>query len=159
VARHRGRATAAGGEPQLLGGTFAADDDTFYVTGAVGQTTWLMKGSISTRTLVSLRTDAECPALSPDGTKARLQEAPSAMRRPGVWRLAVLVPETNTETLLAETRSVDDQVEWLDNDHVLYQVRDRQRRDDHRHLECLQPTGTGNSEVFIPEASVPAVVR
>ena len=47
------------------GVTFASDDDTFYVTVASGGTTWLMKGSLSAKKLTSMRTDAECPSLSP----------------------------------------------------------------------------------------------
>jgi len=140
------------------GGTFATDDDTFYVTGAVGQTTWLMKGSISKHSLVSLRTDAECPALSPDGTrlgyKKRLGNA-----TPGVWRLAVLDLTTNTETLLSETRSVDDQVEWLDNDHILYQVPRSGSDATITDIWSVPADGTGTPEVFLPEASSPAVVR
>ena len=140
------------------GGTFAADDDTFYVTGAVGQTTWLMKGSISKHTLVSLRTDAECPALSPDGTKLGYKKR-LGNAAPGVWRLAVLDLRTNTETLLSETRSVDDQVEWLDNDHILYQVPRSGSDATITDIWSVPADGTGTPEVFLPEASSPAVVR
>ena len=51
------------------GVTFADDDDTFYATAASGSTTWLMRGSLKTKSMISLRTDAECPSLSPDQTK------------------------------------------------------------------------------------------
>jgi hypothetical protein len=37
-----------------------------------------------------------------------------------VWRLHLLDLATMQETPLAETRSVDDQVEWLDDQHILY---------------------------------------
>jgi hypothetical protein len=140
------------------GGTFAADDDSFYVTGAVGATTWLMKGSVSKRTLTSMRTDAECPALSPDGTKLGYKKRlgnPSA----GVWRLAVLDLGTNTETLLAETRSVDDQVEWLDDDHLLYQVPRSGTDATVTDIWTVPADGTGTPEVFLAEASSPAIVR
>jgi hypothetical protein len=140
------------------GGTFAADGDTFYVTGAVGATTWLMKGSVSKRTLTSMRTDAECPALSPDGTKLGYKKRlgnPSA----GVWRLAVLDLRTNTETLLAETRSVDDQVEWLDDDHVLYQVPRSGSDATVTDIWSVPADGTGAPQLFLPAASSPAIVR
>jgi hypothetical protein len=140
------------------GGTFAADDDTFYVTAAVGSTTWLMKGSISKRTLTSLRTDAECPALSPDGTKLGYKKR-LGNASPGVWRLAVLDLTTNTETLLAETRSVDDQVEWLDDDHILYQVPRSGSDATITDIWSVPADGTGKPEVFLAEASSPAVVR
>ncbi len=140
------------------GGTFAGDDDTFYVTGAVGQTTWLMKGSISKRTLISLRTDAECPALSPDGTKIGYKKR-LGNPTPGVWRFAVLDLTTNTETVLAETRRVDDQLEWLDNSHVLYQLPRSGADATVTDIWSVPADGTGAPEMFIPEASSPAVVR
>lgn len=140
------------------GVTFAGDGDTFYVTGAVAQTTWLMKGSISKRTLTSMRTDAECPSLSPDGTriayKKRLGNA-----TPGVWRLAVLDLQSNKETLLAETRSVDDQVEWLDDNHVLYQMPRTGADATITDVWKVPADGSGAAEVFLSEASSPAVVR
>ena len=49
----------------------------------------------------------------------------SATRRrsahdPTTWRFTVLDLATGTETPLAETRSVDDQLAWLDDAHLLY---------------------------------------
>jgi hypothetical protein len=38
------------------------------------------------------------------------------------WQLHILDLKTNQETPLAEKRSVDDQLEWLDNNHVLYSL-------------------------------------
>jgi hypothetical protein len=140
------------------GGTFAADGDTFYVTGSVGQTTWLMKGSVSARTLTSLRTDVECPALSPDGTKLGYKKR-LGNPTPGVWRLAVLDLRTDTETVLAETRNVDDQVEWLDDDHVLYQVPRSGSDATVTDIWSVPADGTGAPELFLSEASSPAVVR
>src|SRR5690606_39966333 len=37
-----------------------------------------------------------------------------------IWRFHVLDLETMTETPLPETRSIDDQILWLDNDRLLY---------------------------------------
>ena len=65
-----------------------------------------------------MRTDAECPSLSPDGTRVAYKKRGD--RATGEWRLAVLDLATGKETLLAERRSVDDQVEWLDDDRILY---------------------------------------
>ena len=82
------------------GVTFAADDDTFYVTAASGGTTWLMKGSLSAKKLTSLRTDAECPSLSPDETKVAYKKR-LGNTTPGIWRIAVLDLATGKETLTA----------------------------------------------------------
>ena len=37
-----------------------------------------------------------------------------------LWRLHILDLNTGHEAIVNETRSVDDQAEWLDNDHLLY---------------------------------------
>lgn len=140
------------------GVTFAADGDTFYATGSITPTTWLMKGSISKHTLTSLRTDAECPSLSPDGTKIGYKKR-LGNPTPGVWRFAVLDLKTNKETLLAETRNVDDQLEWLDDNHVLYQMPRSGSDATVTDIWSVPADGTGQPEVFIPAASSPAVVR
>ncbi|HEY5785748.1 MAG TPA: hypothetical protein VIT65_13310, partial [Microlunatus sp.] len=101
------------------GVTFASDDDTFYVTVASGGTTWLMKGSLSGKKLTSLRTDAECPSLSPDQTEVAYKKR-LGNTTPGIWRIAVLDLATGKETLTTDLRSVDDQVEWLDDNTLLY---------------------------------------
>jgi hypothetical protein len=41
-----------------------------------------------------------------------------------MWRLAVLDLKTMKVHLLAETRSVDDQVEWLNNTTIIYGLED-----------------------------------
>ena len=73
------------------GVTFATDDDTFYATAASGTTTWLVRGSIKERTMRALRTDAECPSLSPDGRHVAYKKR-LGNPTPGVWRLAVARP-------------------------------------------------------------------
>ena len=57
----------------------------------------------------------------------------------------------------AESRYVDDQVEWLDNDHVLYAI---QRPSSAASDVWVAPTdGSGPSRLFLSEASSPIVVR
>jgi hypothetical protein len=140
------------------GVTFAEDGDTFYATAASGSTTWLMRGSLKSKSMVSLRADAECPSLSPDQTKVAYKKRLDDKAR-GVWRLAVLDLRTGQETLLAESRSVDDQVEWLDNTRVLYAVSRPGSEATTSDVWQVPSDGTGTPTVFIPEASSPAVVR
>lgn len=140
------------------GVTFAADDDTFYVTGASGGTTWLMRGSLAAKKLVSLRTDAECPSLSPDGTKVAYKKR-LGNKTPGVWRIAVLDLATGEETLTADTRSVDDQVEWLDDGTLLYAMPRSGADATVTDIWRVPADGTGQAEVFIEQGSSPAVVR
>jgi hypothetical protein len=157
-------ATTVDGRPftetdrNFWGVTFA-DDDTFYATAAsatAGQT-WLVRGSVSGRTMTSIRTDAECPSISPDrtrvGFKTRLGNP-----APGQWSVAVLDLATGTQTVLAERRSVDDQVEWLDDHTVLYALpgADSEATSD---VWQVPADGSGGPTIFIPLAMSPAVVR
>jgi len=96
-----------------------ADADRFYATLGTGGETYLIEARISTRQGRVLRAGVECPSLSPDQTRVVFKKRTmSAMRL--VWRPAVLDLATGKEIVLPETRSVDDQSEWLDNDHVAY---------------------------------------
>jgi hypothetical protein len=140
------------------GVTFADDDDTFYATAASGSTTWLMRGSLKAKSMIALRTDAECPSLSPDQTKIAYKKRLGSKER-GVWRLAALDLRTGQEALLAETRSVDDQVEWLDNDRLLYGLSRPGSDATTSDVWVVPADGSGTPAVFIPEASSPAVVR
>jgi hypothetical protein len=45
-----------------------------------------------------------------------------AVTGPAAWGLQSLHDANRRETPLAERRSIDDQLEWLDNDTVLYTV-------------------------------------
>ena len=140
------------------GVTFADDDDTFYATAASGSTTWLMRGSLRAKSMVSLRTDAECPSLSPDQTKIAYKKRLDGKAREA-WRLAVLDLRTGQESLLAETRSVDDQVEWLDDARLLYGLSRPGSDATTSDVWVVPADGTGAAAVFIPEAASPAVVR
>ena len=72
-------------------GVTFVDDDTFYATAAssaIGKT-WLVKGSISERTMTSVRTDAECPSIAPDSTRVAYKTR-HGNPAPGHWNIAVL---------------------------------------------------------------------
>ena len=140
------------------GVTFADDDDTFYVTGAAGGTTWLMKGSLKAKKLVSLRTDAECPSLSPDGTKVAYKKR-LGNPTPGVWRIAVLDLATGKETLTSDTRSVDDQVEWLNDNTLLYGMPRTGADATTSDIWQVPADGTGEASIYVEHGSSPAVVR
>jgi hypothetical protein len=94
------------------------DDRRFYATLRTGDRTWLVRGDTGRRILETLRTDAECPSLSPDHRHLVCKTRTGDPTDP--WRLFVLDLRTGVEGPLGETRSVDDQVEWLDDDTVLY---------------------------------------
>ena len=58
---------------------------------------------------------------------------------------------TMRETVLAETRPVDDQAEWLDARHVLYGIDGE--------IAVLPADGSGQPRRFLGGAESPAVVR
>lgn len=131
------------------GVTFARDSDGFYATMATGGKTYLLRGSVRARTARVIHENVECPSLSPDGGRIAYKKRTGSRERP--WRLTVLDLATMRETPLAETRSIDDQAEWLDNGTVLYGVDDA--------VWSVPADGRGRPERFIAGADSPAVVR
>jgi Tol biopolymer transport system component len=115
-----------------------------------------MRGSIKDKSMVSLRTDG--PSSSPDQTKIAYKKRLERMTR-GMWRLAVLDLQTGQESLLAETRSVNDQAEWLDSNRLLYGLPRPGSEATTSDVWVVPADGTVAHTVFIPEASSPAVVR
>jgi WD40-like Beta Propeller Repeat len=104
------------------GVTFTADGNTFYATLRTANVNYLIHGDVDRREARVLREGVECPSLSPDGRRLAFKQRVSGSATV-FWRVAVLNLETMTETVLdAEQRSVDDQVEWLDNTHVIYHL-------------------------------------
>lgn len=103
----------------IWGVTFV-DDDTFYATVATAGRTWLARGSLTARTLTSVSQDAECPSVSPDGSLVAFKVDVDPGRRT-LWQIAVEDVASGGRTLLERgPRGVDDQVEWLDDDTLIY---------------------------------------
>ena len=149
--------TVKAADKNLWGVTFA-DDDRFYATAASGGKTWLVEGSLSRRTVKALRRDVECPSLSPDRTRVAFKKHGDLP--PGRWRLAVHDLRTGVETVSSEQRSVDDQVEWLDDSTLIYGLP---RTDTNGAATSdvwrVPADGSGPPRVLVPDAWSPAVVR
>jgi dipeptidyl aminopeptidase/acylaminoacyl peptidase len=128
------------------GVTFTRDERRFYATLSTGGKIYLVEGDIPTRQARVIAEDVECPSLSPDERRIAFKR-----REGNDWRLHVLDLETKREVALAETRSVDDQVEWLDNDRILYGLI--------KDVWVVPADGSGRPRVYIPNALSPAVVR
>lgn len=134
---------------QFWGVTFARDSDRFYATLATGGKTHLIEGRVSTRTARVIRDNVECPSLSPDGTRIGYKKLVGAKAR--TWRFHVVDLASKVDTPLAETRSVDDQLEWLDDGHVLYGEAGA--------IWTVPADGTGSPRRYLAHADSPAVVR
>lgn len=131
------------------------DDDTIYATVAIGNETWLAKGSVARRELRTIADGIECPSVSPDGTRVAFKKR-STSGGTRTWRVSVLDLRTGASTPLAETRSVDDQPEWLDDEHVLYGMQ--RQNSGISDVWAVPADGRGEPAVFLPRAWSPAVV-
>ena len=103
------------------GVTFTPDARNFYATLSTAGKHYLIRGDIAARSATIIHENVECPSLSPDARrvayKKRLMDGNRVL-----WQLHVLELATARETPLSEKRSIDDQLEWLDNQNVLYSV-------------------------------------
>ncbi|MFF3286908.1 TolB family protein [Streptomyces sp. NPDC003023] len=132
--------------------TFTPDDQHFYATMSTGGQRYLVQGDIVGKTLRTLRKNVECPSLSPDGKRIAYKSAVKGDPEQG-WRLTVLDLASGRTTPLAETRSVDDQPAWIDNDSIAYGLPRSRGRSDVWHVPA---DGTGRPHVLIRDAESPA---
>ncbi|MEV7689695.1 TolB-like translocation protein [Streptomyces bungoensis] len=135
------------------GVTFAADDDTFYATLNTAGKTYLVRGSLSRRTVTTLTENVECPSLSPDGTRIAFKKR--ILSRTNLWHEYVLDLRTLRETALAERHSVDDQATWLDDRTVAYALP-ADGTVGSSDLWSVPADGTGTPRLLIKGASSPA---
>jgi Tol biopolymer transport system component len=131
--------------------------DLFYATAASSGRIWLVKGSTSSRTLTAVHDGVECPSVSPDGTRVAFKKNAAGQLSPH-WQLAILDLSTGKETVLAETRNVDDQPEWLDGQTILYGLSRTGDAGDSDVWQIKVDSGSRPS-VFIENAWSPSVVR
>ncbi|MFF0433575.1 TolB-like translocation protein [Streptomyces sp. NPDC004327] len=134
------------------GVTFATDDDTFYATLSTQEQTYLVRGSLSARTVTTVARNVECPSLSPDGTRVAYKKR--VLGKSALWREHVLDLRTLKSTPLAEKRSVDDQAVWLDDATIGYAMpaEDRADTDD---TWTVPADGTGTPKVLYEDGSAP----
>jgi hypothetical protein len=139
------------------GVTFARDSNVFYATLRTGGTTYLVRGDLGLRKLTVLRDNVECPSLSPDNRLIGFKKRVGSGQAP--WRLYVLDLATLTDrAIAAETQSIDDQIEWLDDAHVLYGAP-RTGVAASRDVWVAPIDGSGPARIFLPDAESPIVVR
>ena len=135
------------------GVTFKADSSGFFATLASAGTRYLIEGDVIARTARVIRTGVECPSLSPDNTRIVYK---SERDQRGNWQLRVYDLRSGSDNALTfDTRSVDDQVDWLDNDHVVFHITGSRGAD----AWVLRTDGTQTPRILREYAYAPAVVR
>ncbi len=120
------------------------DPNTFYATLATGDHHYLVKGKINSRSMKILRDGVECPSLSPDGTQIAYKSRIGTENR---WRIHVLDVATLKDHPAAEQRSIDDQVEWLDDKTLVYS--------DETNVYTVPADGGDEAELLIKDATSP----
>ncbi len=141
------------------GVTFTRDPNRIYATLGTGGRILLVEGEVAAREFRVIAEDIECPSLSPDEThiafKKRFGKGLDAW-----WQPAVVDLETMTVRQLPEPKHIDDQIEWLDDRHILYAVghstSSSVRRAD---VWQLAIDGATPPSIFLPDAESPAIVR
>jgi Tol biopolymer transport system component len=123
--------------------TFAADPNRFYATLGTGGDHYLVEGNLRRRTMRVLRDGVECPSLSPDGSRIAFKSRIGDNR----WRLHVLDLATLADHAVAESRSIDDQVEWLDDETLTYS--------DERNVYTVPADGGGSAQLLVRDATSP----
>jgi hypothetical protein len=128
-------------------GVTFVDDRQFYATMGTGKQTYLVRGDLARRVLTTVHENVECPSLAPDGKRVAFKHR----GRDGLWRFAVLELATGKMTLLAERRSIDDQLAWADDDNLLYGGPGG--------VWTVPADGSGAPRLLLPDAVSPTVVR
>lgn len=104
------------------GVTFADDGNRFYATLRTAGVNYLIEGDVDLNVARVMHPGVECPSLSPDGRRLAFKKR-TVGSLTVFWKVALLDLATMAETVLEwESRSVDDQVDWLDDHHVVYHL-------------------------------------
>lgn len=139
------------------GVTFARDSNVFYATLMTNRQTYLVKGDVAAQAMTVVRENVECPSLSPNNQLIAYKKRVGGDLAP--WRFHVMDLATLTErSIAAETRSIDDQLEWLDDGHVMYATT-RSSQSPIADVWVASVSGSEPTRLLAPEAESPIVVR
>ena len=130
------------------GVTFAQDPNRFYATLGTGGDHYLVEGNVRERLMRVLRDGVECPSLSPDNKRIAYKSRIGDENR---WQLRVLDLDTLEDYGVAESRSIDDQVEWLDDETLAYS--------DEVNVYTAPADGGGEARLLVKDATSPVALR
>jgi hypothetical protein len=136
----------------LMWGVTFAGGSSIYATAMFDAKPYLVRGDILTKSAEVIFGPLECPSLSPDGTriayKKRIAEGPTR------WQVALLDLATmESRDLVAEPRSIDDQIMWLDDSRIAYLAPGRRVTTAVLDVDAGTPPGT-----LLDYADSPAVL-
>lgn len=144
-------------------GVSFVDEDQFWVTGFFGEEPEVLEGSVSRGVLTPSGLAGSCPSVSPDGSTLvfkRLQDDGEG------FDLVAANLDSGTTWLLGESRSVDDQVEWLDDDTILYALHTNSVEEGGAAVAqpqfdiwSLDIAEGSEPQLFLPAADSPAAIR
>jgi hypothetical protein len=136
-------------ELDFWGMSFKADSDGFLASLRVSGNVYLVEGSVRDRRMAVVHPGISAPSLSPDGTKVAFAKLISNIGP--TWRFHVMDLGTLIQTELAETKSIDDQMEWIDDERLLYGLG--------ADVWSVTSDGRGQPIPFLFGGLSPAVVR
>jgi hypothetical protein len=140
------------------GVTFGPDGDDFFVTYGSGGATEILRGSVSEQRVRPYLQGVTCPSLSPDGRTI-------VAKRPiggGAFEMVAIAVDEGRSVVLPESRSVEDQVEWLDDDTILYALPHEDAADGPQpamDIWALDIAPGAEPELFLPYAASPGAVH
>lgn len=126
------------------GVTFAKDPNRFYATLGTAGEHYLVEGNVREQSMRVLRDGVECPSLSLDEKRIAYKSRIGDEHR---WRLRVLDLDTLEDHAVAESKSIDDQVEWLDDETLAYS--------DEVNIYTVPADGGGEARLLVRDATSP----
>jgi hypothetical protein len=137
------------------GVTFVGNGPTFYATLGTDGHRYLVSGDITTRTMTVLGPEGACPSIAPDGQTVVFKQADPQSRADHFVAMSLA---SGAVVRLPEGRSVDDQVNWQDEDTVVYGVARGTTGSTDFDVWSAPAAGTGTAQLLVPHASSPSVV-
>lgn len=140
-------------ERNYWGVTFV-DSDRFFATLGLGDETSIVEGRVSNSRIDVVFDNATCPEVSPNGETIVAKE-----RRGDFFQLVAIDLATGIRRDLAEPRSVADQVEWADDDTVVYALPNTEEGTDAQpvfDIYALDLAPGSSPRLLVPFADSPA---